>query len=335
MTFFDIAAAVREADERIRDAILRTPLEAVPDLDRRSGARVLVKWECDQRTGSFKLRGALSFLRSLSSAERSRGVVAASTGNHGLAMTEAARLEGVRLTLFVPLSIAPFKRDRLRASGSDMIIAGATCEQSEIMARDAASASGRVYASPYNDLRIVAGQGTLGLEIAAAAPDADDILVPVGGGGLAAGVGGVLRSRRPKIRVWGVEPVRSAFMSASLGAGRLIDVAEKPTLADAVAGGIEPGAITFGLCRDFLEGILTVPESALRPAVSRLERLHGRPVEGAGALPLAALLAHQRAFRGRTVVLLVSGGNAAPARPVMLPKDPVSNKMGPRNTRCD
>ncbi len=333
MTASQIAAAVREADDRIRDAILRTPFQAVPSLGRGSGADVLVKWECDQRTGSFKLRGALSFVRALSPAERERGIVAASTGNHGLAMVEAARREGLKLTLFVPLSIAPVKRARLLAAGAEVIIAGATCEQSEIMARAAAASSGRVYASPYNDLRVVAGQGTLGLEIAAAAPEADDVLVPVGGGGLAGGIAGFIRSRRGKTRVWGVEPAGSAFMSASLAAGRLVEVAEKPTLADAVAGGIEPGAVTFDLCRDFLAGILTVPEPAIRSAAGRLERCHGRPVEGAGALPLAALSTHGRVFRSRTVVLVVSGGNAAAGRAGELPKAPLSHKMKPRMAR--
>jgi len=210
MTAAQLAAAVREADDRIRDVILRTPIEEVPELGRRIGARVLVKWESAQRTGSFKLRGAVAILRSLSAGERRRGVVTASTGNHGLAMSEACRGVGVPLTLFVPLSIAPVKRDKLRSAGADMVIGGATCEQSEIMARAAAAATGRIYVSPYNDPRIVAGQGTLGLEIAAAVPDADDVLVPVGGGGLAAGMAGLLRAHRPAVRGWGVAPVRSA-----------------------------------------------------------------------------------------------------------------------------
>ncbi|MDD8025719.1 MAG: pyridoxal-phosphate dependent enzyme [Acidobacteriota bacterium] len=310
----DIAPAVLRADERIRDAILRTPLEPVPALGRAAKARVFIKWECDQRTGSFKLRGALNALRSLNAAERGRGVVSASTGNHGLAMIHAAHREGVRLMLFVPLSIAPGKRDKLRAAGADLVIAGASCEQAERMARAEAAAAGRIYISPYNDLRVVAGQGTIGLEIAAAACDADDVLVPVGGGGLAAGIGGVLKALRPKARVWGVEPARSAFMAASFAAGRLVGIAEKPTLADAVAGGIEPGAITFDLCRAFLAGILQTSESAIRRAMRILERLHGRPVEGAGALALAAFAARPEIFRGRTVVLVVSGGNA-PAGP--------------------
>jgi threonine dehydratase len=313
----DIAADVFRADDRIRDAILRTPLEPAPALDRRTGARVLIKWECDQRTGSFKLRGALSLLRLLTSAERGRGVVTASTGNHGLAMLQAARLERVPLTLFVPLSIAPVKLAKLRAAGADVVIGGTTCERSESMARAAAAAAGgRVYASPYNDLRIVAGQGTVGLEIASAAADVDDVLVPVGGGGLAAGIGGVLKVLRPKARIWGVEPERSAFMAASLAAGRLVDFAEKPTLADAVAGGIEPGAVTFDLCRSFLQGIVRVPEAAIRTAMETLQRLHRRPVEGAGALALAALLVRPSSFRSRTVVLVVSGGNTVAPRGV-------------------
>ncbi len=196
--------------------------------------------------------------------------------------------EGVRLTLFVPLSIAAVKRDKLRASGADLVIAGPTCEQSEIMARAEAASSGRVYVSPYNDARVVAGQGTVGLEIAAALPDIEDVLVPVGGGGLAAGIAGAVKAAAPATRVWGVEPIHSAFLSASLRAGRLVEFAEKPTLADAVAGGIEPGSITFELCRHRLDGILTVTEPS-----------HPRGPQVAGEAP--------RRSRG-------GGGGAGPGR---------------------
>jgi threonine dehydratase len=320
-----IAAEIEQADERIRDAILRTPLEPAPALGRTAGAHVFVKWECEQRTGSFKLRGALNALRSLTEAEKRRGVLTASTGNHGLAMIHAARAESIRLALFVPLSIAAMKRDKLRALGADLVIAGLTCEQSETMARAEAVSTGRIYVSPYNDDRVVAGQGTVGLEIAAALPGVEDVLVPVGGGGLAAGVAGAVKAAAPSARVWGVEPVHSAFLSASLRAGRLVEVAEKPTLADAVAGGIEPGSITFDLCRRRLDGILTVTEPAIREARRSLERLRGGPVEGAGALALAALRAQPGLFRSRTVVLVVSGRNASPE--AVLPRSRVSHKM--------
>ncbi|MCX6561651.1 MAG: pyridoxal-phosphate dependent enzyme [Candidatus Aminicenantes bacterium] len=326
MTNREYAASVERADERIRNGILRTPLEFAPGLSRAAEARVFIKWECDQQTGSFKLRGALNALRSLTAAERGRGVLSASTGNHGLAMLHAAGLEKIRLTLFVPLTIAAVKRDKLRAAGADLVIAGATCEQSEIMARAEAARSGRVYVSPYNDARVVAGQGTVGLEIGAALPDLGDVLVPVGGGGLAAGIGAALAARLPMVRVWGVEPAHSAFMAASLTAGRLVEIAEKPTLADAVAGGIEPGSITFDLCRRCLSGIITVSERTLRAARLCMERLHGRPVEGAGALALAGLRTRLDVFRGRTVVLVVSGRNAPPAA-AGLPRRSVSNKM--------
>lgn len=316
---------IERADELIRDGILRTPLQPAPDLGRAAAARVFLKWECEQRTGSFKLRGALNALRSLSEAERRRGVLTASTGNHGLAMVHAARAEGVRLALFVPLSIAAMKRDKLRAAGADLVIAGATCEQSEIMARAEADSSGRVFVSPYNDYRVVAGQGTVGLEIAAGLPEVQDVLVPVGGGGLAAGVATAVKAASPSARVWGVEPIHSAFLAASLRAGRLVEMAEKPTLADAVAGGIEPGAITFDLCRRSLDGILTVTERRIRDAQRSLQRLRGGPVEGAGALPLAALRAQPGLFRGRTVVLIVSGRNAPLTD--LLPRPRASHKM--------
>jgi threonine dehydratase len=310
----EFARGVEAAAGRIRADIVRTPLEPSPALSRALGADVLIKWECDQTTGSFKLRGAFHALRSLTAEQRRAGGVSATTGNHGLAMTHAARVDDVSLEHFVPRTIAAVKIKKLKAGGAVLTVRGATCEQSEIHARGVAAASGRAYVSPYNDLHVIFGQGTVGLEIWEDAPGVDAVLVPVGGGGLAAGIAGFLKSRRRPPQVWGVEPVHSAFMRAAFAAGRLVDFREKPTIADAVAGGLEPGSITFPLCRKTLDGILAVREAELKRALRMIEKAHGRVVEGAGALALAGLLAEPRRFRGRTVVLVVSGGNAAASR---------------------
>ena len=307
----EFAAAVERADARIQGGIVRTPLEFSPILSREMQATVLIKWECDQRTGSFKLRGALNAVLSLAEAVRRSGIISASTGNHGLAMTRAARLVGAPLTLYVPRTTSTAKQVRLRQVGADLVIDGDSCEAAEALARQAAVAWGKTYVSPYNDSAVIAGQGTVGLEILAAARDADAVLVPVGGGGLAAGIAGYIKGKAAGIKVWGVEPRHSAFMRASLAAGRLVEIKEKPTLADAVAGGIEPGSITFPLCRRYLRGIISVSERMLAEALTTLTRIHGRSVEGAGALALAALGTEKRRFRGQTVVLVVSGRNAA------------------------
>jgi threonine dehydratase len=308
------AAKIREAYERIKSDIRGTPIEYSEALSRETGAKVFVKWECDQTTGSFKLRGALNKLRSLTRDERARGVVSASTGNHGLAISHASRLEGVGLKLFLPETVAEVKKKRIEALGVDVEVRGASCDKAERIARDFAGRAGRVFVSPYNDWDIVFGAGTVGLEIAADLPRFDEVLVPVGGGGLIAGIAAFLKSALPEVRVVGVEPETSAFMAASLRAGRLVEIEELPSLADAVAGGIEPGSITFPLCRDLVDSIEVVPEALIAKAMALVFERHRRIIEGAGALPLAALLHAREAHAGRTVVTMVSGANIAAER---------------------
>jgi len=310
----DWAAGIRQAYERIRGDIERTPVELSEALSREAGARIFVKWECDQVTGSFKLRGALNKLRSLAPADRAKGVVSASTGNHGLAISHASRLEGIGLKLFLPETVAEVKKKRIEAMGVEVEVRGASCDKAEMIARDFAARAGQVFVSPYNDQDIIRGAGTVGLEIDAAVGRFDEVLVPVGGGGLIAGIAAYLKSIRPGVRIVGVEPETSAFMAASLRAGRLVEIEERPTIADAVAGAIEPGSITFPLCRDFVDGIEVVPESLIAKAMGLIFAAHGRIVEGAGALPLAALLQAPAARAGRAVVLVASGGNIAPER---------------------
>jgi threonine dehydratase len=305
---------IREAYGRIEHNVTRTPLEYSEALSRETGAKVFVKWECEQTTGSFKLRGALNKLRSLAPGDRAKGVVSASTGNHGLAISHASRLEGVSLKLFLPETVAAIKKKRIEAMGIDVEVRGASCDRAEAIARDFAAKNGRVFVSPYNDWDIVFGAGTVGLEIAADAPAFDEVLVPVGGGGLIAGIGAFLKSARPGARIVGVEPETSAFMAASLAAGRLVEIDERPSIADAVAGGIEPGAITFPLCRDLVDAIETVPEPLIARAMALVYDRHGKIIEGAGALPFAALLHAPDAHRGRAVVAVVSGQNIARER---------------------
>jgi len=298
----------------IRADIRRTTLERSEPLSRALGADVHFKWELEQVTGSFKFRGALHKLRTLPEPARVRGIVSASTGNHGLAISHAARLEGVGLTLFLPRTIAEVKRRKLEAFGVPLRFHGDSCEKTEIAAREHAAGEGRIFVSPYNDLDIIRGQGTLAVEAAEDLPDLDAVFVPVGGGGLIAGIGAYLKAVRPSVAVIGVEPVNSAFMDASLRAGRLVEVEEKETVADAVAGGIEPGSVTFPLCREVVDRIVIVTEEAIVRAMSLMAHHHGRMAEGAGALALAGLLTAAADFSGRRVLCVVSGGNIAPER---------------------
>ena len=308
---FDFKEKVNQAHERIRLATKRTPLEHSPALSELTGAKVYLKWENEQLTGSFKFRGALNKLRALSPEEKRRGVVSASTGNHGLGLSLAAREEGVGFKLVLPATVSSSKRSRLREFEADIIDYGESCEKAEIYARRLAAESGRTYVSPYNDEDIIFGQGTIGLEIWEDFPGVQDVLIPVGGGGLASGIAGYLKTLSAEIRTFGVEPRCSAFMAASLEAGRIVEVEEQETIADAVAGGIEPGSITFPLCRKLLNGIFLVEEELIMQALALLKERHDKIVEGAGALSLAALMKESGRFSGRQVVLVVSGGNAS------------------------
>ncbi|MGD1009407.1 MAG: pyridoxal-phosphate dependent enzyme [Candidatus Aminicenantales bacterium] len=309
-----IEAGIRAAHQRIRGDVMHTPVELSETLSDRTGARVLIKWESDQITGSFKLRGALNKLRSLTPEERERGVVSASTGNHGLAISHAAKLEGIGLRLFLPATVSDIKRKKIEALGVQPEFFGSSCDQTETYAREQADRTGRVFVSPYNDGDIVCGAGTVGLEIAEDAPEIDDVLVPVGGGGLIAGIAACLRRTRPGARAIGVEPETSAFMAASVEAGRLVEVEEQETIADAVAGGIEPGALTFPLYRDLVARTIVVPEALIASSMALLFERHHKMIEGAGALPVAGLLARAGDFRGRNVLVVVSGRNVAPDR---------------------
>lgn len=303
---------VIQAYGRVKAGLRRTPLEYSPALSRAFEAQVYLKWENEQVTGSFKFRGALNKLRSLPDSEKKRGVVSASTGNHGLALSHASELEGVDLTLFLPENASPLKIEKLKKYRINLQFFGRDCGKTEVHARRQAQENGKVYVSPYNDLDIIYGQGTAGLEIYEDLPEVEDTLVPVGGGGLIAGIAGYLKSRKPGTRVFSIEPENSRFMKASILAGKLVEIKEKKSIADAVAGGTEAGSITFPLCQKYVDEFLTVPEQQIKKSLGLLFQEHHKVVEGAGALALAALMQHQRTFRGRRVVLVVSGGNISP-----------------------
>ncbi|HUU37020.1 MAG TPA: pyridoxal-phosphate dependent enzyme [Candidatus Desulfaltia sp.] len=296
---------------RIGPDIRRTPLEFSPALSALTGAEVFLKWESEQRTGSFKFRGALNKIRSLSPEERNRGVVSASTGNHGLGISLAAEMESLPLALVLPQNVSAEKKRRLEEGPAEIIVHGESCDKAEIWARCLAEETGKTFISPYNDEDIIAGQGTIGLEIYEDLPDVEAALVPVGGGGLIAGIAGYLKASGRTVEVSGVEPSCSGFMAASLAAGHIVEIEEGETIAEAVAGGIEPGSITFPLCRELLDRIILVEEPLLKRAMSLILELHQRMVEGAGALSLAGLLEDRSRFQAKKTVLVVSGGNIA------------------------
>ena len=308
-----LTGKIEQAWSRIGADIVHTPLERSPFISRLTGVEVYLKWESEQKTGSFKFRGALNKVRSLSVEDKKLGVVSASTGNHGLGLSLAAHLEGVRLTLVLPESVSVEKMRRLKERPVEIIRFGGSCEKAEMQARRLAEETGRLYISPYNDMDIIAGQGTIGREMIGDLSRVEGVIVPIGGGGLIAGIAGCVKAVGRRVRVIGVEPAHSAFMAASFAAGRIVEIEEKETIAEAVAGGIEPGSVTFPLCRELVDDIVQVEEGQVKTAMSILWAEHRRMVEGAGALSLAALLGKKAPLQGKKVVLIISGGNIAPS----------------------
>ncbi|MBK6940089.1 MAG: pyridoxal-phosphate dependent enzyme [Planctomycetes bacterium] len=303
--------AIEAAWHRIESKIERTAFERSTALTDACGAEVWLKHEERQTTGSFKLRGAMNALLALSAAERARGIVAASTGNHGLALAHALARTGSSGTIVVPTTIDAGKRRALEAAGATLESVGRDCVEAERAARALAARRKVPYLSPYNHPDVIAGQGTLGyeLDLQAGSAPLDAVFVAVGGGGLAAGVAAWLKHERPGVRVIGCQPSRSAVMARSVVAGKLVEEPVRKTLSDATAGGIEAGSLTLPLCRDLIDEWILVPESALARAMRMLIELEHCLVEGAAALPLAALSSRADHFRGQRVALVLCGRN--------------------------
>ncbi len=307
----DVAREVVAADARIRPYIRVTPLEYSPVLSRDTGCDVFLKLENTQVTGSFKARGAFNKLLSLSEAERARGIVTASTGNHALATVYALAILGIAGEIFLPRSASPVKIAGLEIRGADLHIVDDDPGTVEIIARRHAEESGRVYISPYNDPQVIGGQGTIAIELLRQAARMDAVFVPVGGGGLIAGIAGYLAANSAGAHVLGCQPDASPIMARSTEAGELVDMPNADTLSDATAGLVEPGAITFPICQSCVDEWVLASEEELRAAIRLVVTHHSTLVEGAGALAVAALMRAAPRYRGQSVVLVLSGSHIA------------------------
>ena len=299
MPDFDFAAALA----RIRRLVWRTPV--VPVAGMRHGD-VWLKLESLQRTGSFKARGAANRLLKLTPAERARGVVAASSGNHGRAVAEVARILGIPATICVPDWTDPSKVRRIRAAGARLLLSGPSYDKAEDKAAGLAAAQGPTLVHAFDDAGVIEGQGTIGLELAEQLPGLDEVIVPLSGGGLVAGVGLALKPLG--VRIVAVSARRASVMLRSLEAGRPVSVPEEETIASALSGGIgERNRLTLRLVRRVVDEHIVVAEDDIRAAVRSAFRDRHLVVEGGGAVGLAALGSGYRP-RGRAAVV-VSGGN--------------------------
>lgn len=299
------------ARQRIQGLVRQTPLEHSASLSRLLGAPVYLKLESQQITGSFKLRGASNVIAQLSDEQKTRGVVAASTGNHGRALAHAARVLGVPATICLSQLVSANKVQGIRELGAEVRIVGNSQDDAQAEAERIARDHGAALLPPFDHPQIIAGQGTLGLEILEQLPDVRQVLIPLSGGGLFGGVALALKHADPNIRVHGISMRRGAAMAASLAAGHPVEVEELPTLADSLGGGIGlANRHTFALARDYCDQLHLLDEDSIAAGIRHAYREERQVVEGAAAVGIAALLDGLIAPVG-PVVVIVSGRNIA------------------------
>jgi len=300
---------IRAATARISGQILRTPMSQSTSLGELAGVPVHLKLEHQQITGSFKLRGASNAILSLTPAERASGVVAASTGNHGRALAHAAKMQGAVATICMSRLVPENKVAEIRRLGADVRIVGNSQDEAQEEVDRLVADKGMMMVPPFDHPSVIAGQGTLGLEIMEQLPEADTVLVPLSGGGLAAGVAAAVKGLRPKTRVIGLTMERGAAMKASLDAGHPVQVEELPSLADSLGGGIGlHNALTFAMCRDLLDDVILLTEDEIAAGIRHAYAAEREILEGAGAVGIAALLSGRVKSAG-SIVAILSGRN--------------------------
>jgi threo-3-hydroxy-L-aspartate ammonia-lyase len=303
---------VKEAARRLDGRVHRTPVITSRSLDAATGHAVFLKCENLQRAGAFKIRGALNKLLSLGPAERSRGVVAFSSGNHAQGVALAARLTGTTALILMPTDAPALKLAATRGYGAEVMFYDRQTEDRERRARELVEETGRVLVPPYDDDAIMAGQGTAALELLADTHDLDALLTPVGGGGLMAGCSTVARALYPSISIFGVEADSANDTWLSLQKGERVSIPPSPTIADGIRN-LSPGALTFPILRETLTGILLVSDEEIKEAVRFLLLRAKLLVEPTGAVPVAALLAGKLPLpKGTRVGVVLSGGNVDP-----------------------
>lgn len=300
---------MRAAAQRIRSHVVETPLVHSDSFSAELGANVYFKLENRQTTGSFKLRGATNRIMTLSEAQRAKGCVAASSGNHGAAVACALEKLGTTGVVFVPEQTSAIKVDAIRAYGGDVVFYGTDGLDTEQHAREFAEEYGMTYLSPYNDEQVIAGQGTCAVELLEQLPNIDTVFVAVGGGGLIAGVGSVLKSYCPGIRVIGCQPAASPVMARSIEAGHIVEMQSESTLSDGTAGGIEVGAITFSLNQSLVDEYVLVDEEQIASSMCCYMEREADTIEGAAGVAIAAMLQRPKSIRRQNVVVIICGGN--------------------------
>lgn len=310
MSDFDVTPDdVHRARSRVARVAARTPLVRSRALGRRAGKEIFLKLESVQHTGSFKVRGAASRMLALTDDERRRGVVAVSTGNHGRAVAHVAAELGIRAVLCLPETVPSVKVEGIREYGAEVQVVGKTYDEADAHALSLQRERGLVLIHPYDDPHVIAGQGSVALEVLEDLPSTDTIMVPLGGGGLISGIALAAKAANPAIKVFGVMMDRSPVMYHSLEAGKIVEMEEQPTLADALAGGLgRTNRLTIAMCRHLVDDVVLVSEEEIAAAMRFMLDAHRLVVEGGGAVGIAAVMSRRVVPGNRTVVIL-SGSN--------------------------
>ncbi|MCP4458784.1 MAG: threonine/serine dehydratase [Cytophagales bacterium] len=301
---------ILQAEKRIRPHILKTPLIESRNLSMLIEGKVFLKLENEQHTGSFKARGSLNKILSLSEDEQKRGVMAASTGNHALGLARALEITNVQGTVYLPKHASKSKIAALSNYPVELQFFGTDALSTELHAKEQAQIQNKVWVSPYNDQQIIGGQGTIGIELDQQLNHFDHVLVTIGGGGLISGIGTYLKIKRPKAKIQGCEPELSQEMTLSLAADRIMGMEEeRETLSDGSAGGIEEGSITFPICQKVIDETILVTEDEIASAIKLISTEHDKIIEGAAGVAVASLIKNKAQFKGSTVVIVICGGN--------------------------
>lgn len=308
----DWPRAIEEARGRITPHILNTPLLRCPALSQRSGARVWLKLESEQHTGSFKARGALNKVLSHGAEDKARGLVTASTGNHARGFARALAISGDTGTIVLPENADPAKVAALRRFDVELSFHGKGCLEAELYAKAQAEEGGRLWVSPYNDPAVIAGQGTIGCELTESLEKIGALFACIGGGGMMGGIASWLRRESPETTIIGGLPERSPEMALSVEAGEVVVLDEgQDTLSDGSAGGLEKGSITFDLCRDLVSDFVLVSEEEIAEAIRFMVDEHHKIIEGAAGVAIASFLKTGERFAGQDVVIIICGANIA------------------------
>ena len=305
---------IKAADRRIKavaGGVQETPLDESGVLSERTGTTFLLKGEHLQRTGSFKLRGALNRVLLLNNEEREKGIIASSSGNHGIATAHAARADGVDVTIYLPDSVSPLKLANMQRLGANTVLVPGVYAKCEKAAHAAVENQGKIFFSPYSDADVIAGQGTVGLELAAQCPDLAAVYTSVGGGGLIGGIGSYLKAQIPGVEIIGCWAENASAMHQCLEKGEIFDAPESQTLSDGTAGGIEEGAITFPICQQVIDRHVLVNETEIARAMRDIAVSERFIIEGSAGVAVAAALKTASDYRGRNIAVVICGRNIA------------------------